>query len=196
MKLMSVSSDIKTSDKNGSLPGEVRIEEFVNFLNISIETKKAVCDWWGLSRSNIRIHIFPFKTESPILGCFAGNKRVAINSKGIDGIPPEMILFALLHETRHSDQYDADEYHREYFGAANRGDLDSFRRTYFDSEKDANSYAISVMRDIGFGYFLDKQERRIRKNEEAADMVYSMMRNDIEKHNVSSLIELVFKQIL
>ena len=193
---MSISSDIKTPNKNESLPGEVGIEEFVNFLKINSEIKKEVCNWWGLSRNNIKIHIFPFRTESPILGCFIGNKRVAINSKGIDEIQPEMILFALLHETRHSDQYDADEYHGEYFGAANRGDIDSFRRTYLNSEKDANSYAISVMRDIGFDYFLDRQEKMIRKNEEAADMVYSMMRNDIEKHKVSTLMELVFKQIL
>ena len=196
MKLMSISSDTKTPNRNESLPGEVGIEEFVNFLKINSEIKKEVCNWWGLSRNNIKIHIFPFRTESPILGCFIGNKRVAINSKGIDGIQPEMILFALLHETRHSDQYDADEYHGEYFGAANRGDIDSFRRTYLNSEKDANSYAISVMRDIGFDYFLDRQEKMIRKNEEAADMVYSMMRNDIEKHKVSTLMELVFKQIL
>ena len=193
---MSISSDIKTPNKNESLPGEVGIEEFVNFLKINSEIKKEVCNWWGLSRNNIKIHIFPFRTESPILGCFIGNKRVAINSKGIDEIQPEMILFALLHETRHSDQYDADEYHGEYFGAANRGDIDSFRRTYLNSEKDANFYAISVMRDIGFDYFLDRQEKMIRKNEEAADMVYSMMRNDIEKHKVSTLMELVFKQIL
>ena len=193
---MSISSDIKTPNKNESFPGEVGIEEFVNFLKINSEIKKEVCNWWSLSRNNIKIHIFPFRTESPILGCFIGNKRVAINSKGIDGIQPEMILFALLHETRHSDQYDADEYHGEYFGAANRGDIDSFRRTYLNSEKDANSYAISVMRDIGFDYFLDRQEKMIRKNEEAADMVYSMMRNDIEKHKVSTLMELVFKQIL
>ena len=193
---MSISSDIKTPNKNESFPGEVGIEEFVNFLKINSEIKKEVCNWWGLSRNNIKIHIFPFRTESPILGCFIGNKRVAINSKRIAGIQPEMILFALLHETRHSDQYDADEYHGEYFGAANRGDIDSFRRTYLNSEKDANSYAISVMRDIGFDYFLDRQEKMIRKNEEAADMVYSMMRNDIEKHKVSTLMELVFKQIL
>ena len=193
---MSISSDTKTPNRNESLPGEVGIEEFVNFLKINSEIKKEVCNWWGLSRNNIKIHIFPFRTESPILGCFIGNKRVAINSKGIDEIQPEMILFALLHETRHSDQYDADEYHGEYFGAANRGDIDSFRRTYLNSEKDANSYAISVMRDIGFDYFLDRQEKMIRKNEEAADMVYSMMRNDIEKHKVSTLMELVFKQIL
>lgn len=189
-------SDHRTSNSNVSIPGRADIECLVNLLDVNFDLRKSLRDWWNLNRKDISIHIFPFKTNLPILGCFMGDKKVAINSNEAKMVSPEMVLFVLLHESRHSDQYDSGKYQDEYFESVFRCDIDSFRRTYLSAEMDANSYAISSMREMGFDYFLDSDEEKVRKNELVVDSVYAMMRDDIEKYEALNLMDLVFKQIL
>ena len=84
----------------------------------------------------------------------------------------------------------------EYFNLAKEGDLSGFSNLYPRVEREANDFAISSMRDLGFSEFIDSSERNLRGNEFASSQVFSMMRRDIEKTRAENFKDLLLNQIL
>ena len=52
------------------------------------------------------------------------------------------------------------------------------------------------MRQIGFTREMDREENMLRGNERAGNMVYRMMKKDIERLNPTDFFDLLKKQIL
>jgi hypothetical protein len=187
-------SNYSLSEKDTQLPGEIGIRDLITLIGINGESGRRICSWWEKHRVDKKIYLLPFKTQSPIVGCFIEEGKIAINSKQIDGISPEMILFVLLHESRHSDQ--SEEYRKEYFQTVVDDDKESFRKIYKESESDANVYALSIMNNLGFSMFSRISGPVLRRNEEATEEIYSMMRSDILRYRPFNFTGLIVKQIL
>ena len=83
-----------------------------------------------------------------------------------------------------------------YYDTVVNGDRSSFLQSYRELERDANDFAITSMRSVGFGREMDMEEGRLRGNEGAGNMVYQMMTNDISRLNPVDFIDLLKKQIL
>lgn len=178
------------------IPGRTGIREILWSTELSPEKASRIIGWWDKHRGDIEIHLLPFVSASPIIGCFVDENQVALNSKQMDRIPPEMVPFILLHESRHSDQAREGLYHEEYFRAALEEDRDAFAENYRKAEADANTYALSVMDELGFSIFARVERSRLRANEDAAGQVYEMMREDIKKYHPATFRDLVMKQII
>jgi len=178
------------------IPGRTGIKEILWSTELSPGKCARVIGWWDKHRRDIEIYLLPFASNSPIIGCFVGEGQVAINSKQIGQVPPEMVPFVLLHESRHWDQTKDGLYHEEYFRAALAGDKAAFAENYRKAETDANTYALSVMNELGFNIFVRVEGKRLRANEDAADEVYDMMRTDIMKYHPDTFRDLIMNQIL
>lgn len=189
-------SDYSLFEKDTQLPGEIDIRDLITLIGMDGDLRRdRICNWWEENRRDKKIYLFPFKTKSPIVGCFIENGRIAINSNQIGEMPPEMVLFVLLHESRHSDQSKSGEYHKGYFQTVLDEDMESFRRIYKEAESDANVYALNTMNSMGFNIFTRVSGPRLRRNEEAADEIYSMMRSDILMYKPFNFPDLIIKQI-
>lgn len=188
---------IKTFSEYSLLEGldslsPIPIDKFLEEIGIG-GRKKKILDWWKNNRDGIKIYYFPFSSVNPIGGCFFGKDTVCINSK--IPFPPHMKLFLCLHESRHCDQYAEDKFMEGYFQTVVDGDRNSFLETYSRLEKDANDFAISGMREMGFSPEMDREERSLRGNEGAGPMVFNMMSSDIARINPVDFFDLLRNQI-
>jgi len=175
------------------IPGLLSIEDFLIEIGIKEEYTSRICEWWNLNRKEISIHYFEFNTQDPIIGVYIGENRVAINKKSRD--LPDFKLFIAIHESFHCDQDIRGEMDK-YFDYAKEGGMTEFSDFYQRIEKEANDFAISSMRELGFSQFIDSSERRLRGNEFAGPQVFSMMRRDIQKTGAETFKDLLLTQIL
>lgn len=171
---------------------QITIEQFLDNIGIR-ENKQQIVEWWNQNRSEIQIYYFQFSSQ-PIAGVSLGTNTIAINSSL--PMPPHVKLFLALHESRHCDQHADGILMPGYYDTVVNGDKDSFLQSYRELEKDANDFAINSMRSIGFEREMNREEGRLRGNEGAGNMVYQMMKNDINKFNPVDFIDLLKKQIL
>ena len=179
--------------ENQNLP-IVSIEEFLREIRIDSELIPSISEWWNENRSGIEIYFFPFQCEEPISGVFLDDNKICVNSRM--AIPSHIKLFLALHESRHCDQQKSGIFMEGYYDTVLNDDIKGFLKTYLDLEKDANDFAISSMREIGFSREFDIYlERHLRGNERAGNAVYSMMKKDIEKYKPTDFFDLLKKQI-
>ena len=182
-------------NENFSFPNKITIEEFIKDFHFSEQIKNNVIDWWNKNRNRFNIHYFPFNTTEPICGVFIDENTIAVNSKE-KRIPPEILLYIVLHESRHADQEVNDKFSERYFQTVLNDDKESFLKNYQELEKDANDFAVESMREMRFDFFIDHMEKMLRGNEKEGENVWKMMKADIEKFKVKSFSELLLKQIL
>lgn len=180
-------------DQN-EIPDEISIESFLNKIEIPNFLVDNISGWWNENRSHIEIYSFPFNTGKPIMGGILGKNKIAIND--ITRLPPHIKLFIALHESRHCDQHNNDEFMDGYFHNVENENLEEFLRAYLYLERDANDFAIASMRDCGFNREMNFEEERLRSNEGAGKTVYRMMREDIMKYNPNDIFDLIKIQIL
>lgn len=102
----------------------------------------------------------------------------------------------LLHESAHCLQYANDNFMQRYWDPVVAGDIAAFRRGYQQVEEEANTFALNVLMDTGFMEEAVRNEGKFRQNERMAEMVYGMMRRDIEKFRPADFFELLKMQIL
>lgn len=183
-------------NENSSFPKGMTIEEFVDNLRLPLEEKDVIIEWWNKNRKRFNILYFKFNTTEPINGVFIDENTVAVNSKIANQIPAEILLYIILHETRHADQEINDKFSDRYFNTVLNDQKEEFLKGYSELEKDANDYAIKSMIEMGFDNFVNYMERMMRGNEREGENVWRMMRADIEKFQAKSFSELLTKQIL
>jgi hypothetical protein len=193
MKNLKTFEDLfESEDLSDSL---VSIEEFARRIGIDPSMIPGISEWWNENRSNIDIHLFNFSSTEPICGVFLGIDTVCINNRDLR-MPPHVKMFLALHESRHCDQYREGGFMEGYYDTVINDDLNGFLEAYSMFERDANDYAIRSMREIGFGREMDREEGRLRSNEIAGNMVFRMMKNDINRLNPTDFFDLLKKQIL
>ena len=178
-----------------SLEGtQISIEQLLQQIRMPLEKCNAIIDWWNQNRSDIKIHYFPFSSPQPIAGVFLGTDTICVNSRL--PMPPHIKLFLALHESRHCDQNNQGIFMSGYYDTVVNGDKPGFLKAYAELEKDANDFAVSSMRQIGFGREMDMEEIRLRGNERAGEMVWNMMTSDIERLQAVDFFDLLKKQVL
>jgi hypothetical protein len=171
----------------------IPINEFLQRIRIPNHLINDISNWWMENRSHIKIHFFPFQSSKPIAGVFLGEDTICINER--IPMPPHMKLFLALHESRHCDQHKEGRFMDGYYNTVVNNDKESFLRYYKELEEDANDFAISSMRELGFDREMNSEEQRLRGNEGAGNMVYNMMKDDIEKYQPIDFFDLLRKQI-
>lgn len=172
---------------------QISIGEFLD--KIGIGKRDDIIEWWNKNRSHIKIYMFPFDTRQPIGGVFIGTDTVYLNEGLPMPMPPHIRLFLALHESRHCDQHKEGRFMQGYYDTVVNGDKESFLNAYRELEMDANDYALGAMRELGYQMM---EERMLRSNESAGEMVYNMMLNDIRRFNLgpdSDFFDLLKKQI-
>ena len=185
---------LKESEVSGmELPGLISIEDFLSEIGIQERLIPEISDWWNENRKGVSIHYFDFSSRDPIMGVYIGEDKIAINKRA--GGLPDFKLFIAIHESFHCDQELRGEM-TKYFNLAKDGDSVEFPIYYRRMEKEANDFAISSMRDLGFSSFIDSSERMLRGNEFAGNQVFSMMKKDIEKTGAETFKDLLLIQIL
>jgi len=186
---------LKESASEGTLiPDPIPIESFLSRIGIPNHFAGNITKWWQQNRGHIEIYLFPFATQKPIMGGIIGKNKIAINESS--RFPPHIKLFLALHESRHCDQYNEGIFEKGYFQSVKSENLKAFLGAYMYLERDANDFAISSMRDCGFNREMDFEETRLRRNEEAGERVYDMMKEDIEIYNPHDFFDLIKMQIL
>jgi len=171
----------------------LNIEQFLEKINIDPDKIPTIVKWWSENRNHIKIYYFPFNSTYPIAGVFLSTDIIALNSKMT--LTPHVRLFLALHESRHCDQHAEGIFMEGYYNTVISGDKEYFLQRYKELEKDANDFAINSMIEIGFEIEMRNESNRLRSNEFAGEMVYRMMRSDIEKLNPDDFIDLLKKQI-
>ena len=171
----------------------VTIEQLLERIRIPNPMRPAIVSWWNQNRRDIRIHFFTFNSTQPIAGVFLGEDVIAINERV--PMPPHVKLFLALHESRHCDQHREGRFMEGYYETVVGGDREGFLTAYSELERDANDFAINSMREIGFQREMNFEERMLRGNERAGDMVYQMMSDDIQRLNPVDFFDLLKKQI-
>jgi len=177
----------------GELPGLISIDDFLFEIGIRENLISPISEWWNENRKGISIHYFEFGSQDPIIGVYIGENKVCINKKSRD--LPDFKLFVVIHESFHCDQDMRGGMEKE-FNLAKYGNVTEFSNYYRQIEKEANDFAISSMRDLGFSRFIDSSEKRLRVNEFAGAQVFSMMKRDIEKTGAENSKDLLLSQIL
>ena len=175
------------------LPGLISIDDFLFEIGIRENLISPISEWWNENRKGISIHYFEFGSQDPIIGVYIGENKVCINKKSRD--LPDFKLFVVIHESFHCDQDMRGGMEKE-FNLAKYGNVTEFSNYYRQIEKEANDFAISSMRDLGFSRFIDSSEKRLRVNEFAGAQVFSMMKRDIEKTGAENSKDLLLSQIL
>jgi hypothetical protein len=175
------------------LPGLISIDDFLFEIGIRENLIPQISEWWNKNRKGISIHYFEFGSQDPIIGVYLGENKVCINKKSRD--LPDFKLFIAIHESFHCDQDMRGGMEKE-FNLAKYGNVTEFSNYYRQIEKEANDFAISSMRDLGFSRFIDSSEKRLRVNEFAGAQVFSMMKRDIEKTGAENSKDLLLSQIL
>ena len=177
----------------GELPGLISIDDFLFEIGIRENLIPRISEWWNENRKGISIHYFEFGSQDPIIGVYLGENKVCINKKSRD--LPDFKLFVVIHESFHCDQDMRGGMEKE-FNLAKYGNVTEFSNYYRQIEKEANDFAITSMRDLGFSRFIDSSEKRLRVNEFAGAQVFSMMKRDIEKTGAENSKDLLLSQIL
>ena len=67
---------------------------------------------------------------------------------------------------------------------------------YVNLEKEANDYAFSTMKELGYEDFVEKNEYFFRSNENNGNQVFHSMKSEIQKSNADNIQELVISMIL
>lgn len=185
------------------IPGRISIEDFVEEIDIDKSHKSTVINWWKNNRSRFKIFYFSFKTSHPIMGCFLGKNSIAINKINYEysvksKMPPEIILYIALHESKHADQFLYGKFSKFYFEPVLNHDQAEFIKGYHRLEKEANTYAENSMKEMNYDKFIEIHGKHMRENENyfASDNVYNMMKKDIKKYEPYDFIDLLKKQIL
>lgn len=171
---------------------EVSIDEFVEEIGIN-SNKEEIIEWWGKNRSHIRIYYFNFSTSVPIFGACVSANEIAINKKS--HIPPIIKLFIALHESKHCDQEADGILNPRYFQTVVNGEKNEFLKNYYELEKEANDFAVNSMKEMGLRREIERIEYQLRGNENAGEMIYGMMKRDIEKYKPKNFFDLLKKQI-
>ena len=187
---------IKLFEEFSNNKREVSIDEFLDEINIDLEKREYIINWWKKNRAHIKIYHFNFSTRQPMLGACMSENEIAINEKV--NMPRHMAhikLFIALHESRHCDQEAQGILNSLYFQTVVDDNKSEFLRNYFNLEKDANDFAINSMKEIGFEREMRMEEDRLRGNENAGEMIYGMMKRDIERYNPTNFFDLLKKQI-
>ena len=172
----------------------VTIEQLLERIGIPNPMRPNIANWWNQNRSEIRIHFFRFNTTESIGGVIIDGNTIVLNDDSMP-MPPHVKLFLALHESRHCDQHRMGNSITQYFDSVVRNDKQSFMRHYVELERDANDFAIQSMRACGFDRQMNFEERMLRANEMAGDMVYQMMSDDIQRINPVDFFDLLKKQI-
>ena len=175
------------------LPGLISIDDFLFEIGIRENLIPPISEWWNENRKGIFIHYFEFGSQDPVIGVYLGENKVCINKKSRD--LPDFKLFIAIHESFHCDQDMRGEMEK-YFNLVKYGNVTEFSNYYRQIEKEANDFAITSIRDLGFSGFIDSSEKRLRGNELAGTHVFSMMRRDIEKTGAENSKDLLLSQIL
>ena len=169
-----------------------KIEDFLLEIGIKEESIIRISDWWKENRKEISIYHLDFKSEDPIIGIYMGENKIYINKKSKD--LPEFKLFISIHESYHR-VHEENGIPENYFNLVKRNDLEKFSKLHELCEREANDFAITSMRDLGFSEFVDSSEKRLRGNEFVGHQVFSMMRRDIEKTGAENFKDLLLSQI-
>ena len=172
---------------------EISIREFLVQINIPQSHFENIVQWWEENRTHIKLHYFRFSSPQPIAGVFLGSDTICVNSKL--PMPPHIKLFLALHESRHCDQHSEGRFMEGYYNTVTYNDKEGFLQAYRELEKDANDFAVSSMRQLGFEREMNFEEQRLRSNEMAGEMVFRMMRDDIQRLNPIDFFDLLEKQI-
>lgn len=170
-----------------------KIEDFLFEIRIEEKSIPGICQWWNKHVRDISIFHLDFKTQEPIIGIYAGKDKVFVNKKS--NVSPEFKLFIAIHESFHRN-HEKNGDMENYFILAKGNKLEEFSKIYNRSEREANDFAISSMRDLGFSQFIDSSERMIRGNELSGSQVFTMMKRDIEKTGAKTFKDLLLIQIL
>ena len=173
--------------------GLISIENFLFEIGIRENLIPSISEWWNENRKGIFIHYFEFGSQDPIIGVYLGENKVCINKKSRD--LPDFKLFVAIHESFHCDQDMRGEMEKE-FNLAKYGNVTEFSKLHELCEREANDFAITSMRDLGFSEFVDSSEKRLRGNEFVGHQVFSMMKRDIEKTGAENFKDLLLSQIL
>jgi hypothetical protein len=183
---------------NESSNTSISIGEFIDSINhdgMLGKNKQSAIDWWDTNRGGVNINLFEFNSPHPIVGCAISLDTVAMNMNMVGRMPSEIILFILIHESKHLDQASNSEFDDGYFQTIVNGDTDGFVEYYMKSEKEANQYAENAMNVIGFNGTMAKYQLNRNEDIGAAAETYSMMKKDIEATNATSLFDLIKSQI-
>jgi hypothetical protein len=176
------------------LDNPISINEFLTKIGYDKNRKVNIIEWWNKNRKDMKIYYFHFNTiENIAAGCIGVNE-VAINESLGTIIPDKILLFLLLHESKHSDQHVNSKFDEKYFKTVLNEDKDNFLKYYKKLEKEANDYAFGVMGELNFDFSI-YEKRWLRQNEDAGEMVYRMMLDDIKRTKSNSFVELIRKQI-
>lgn len=177
-----------------SLSNNISIEDFVKKIGIDSTKQPVVVEWWNENRSNFKIHYFPFSCFEPIAGCFLGTDTICINERLY--FPAFMKLFIALHESKHADQHSEGRLMPGYYDTVVENNKDEFLKSYKQLEEEANDFAIQSMIECGFADEMRRESIRLKSNEGAGDVVWSLMRRDIQRLQPKDFIDLMKKQIL
>lgn len=178
-----------------NLPPVTSVEDYVNRLRISELDKQKYIDWWDENYSEYKIYFFEFNNPNPIAGGIIDEDKIAINRK--IPFPPHITLFLPIHEATHLKQHSEGRFHKGYFETVVNGDREGFSSAYKQLEAEANDVAISAMREMNiFRSILALEEGMLRSNENIANIIYPMMREDIIKYKPIDMFDLIRKQIL
>ncbi len=178
---------------NQSLPSPISIKEFLLEIGLDTNHIENIVKWWEKFRNNIQIHYFTFNTHLPIFGGVCSEHSVAINKKLYS--EPLLKLFILLHESKHTDQI-CNNTIKPYFDNAKEDNIDDFMFHYVNLEKEANDYAFSTMKELGYEDFVEKNEYFFRSNENNGNQVFHSMKSEIQKSNADNIQKLVISMIL
>lgn len=172
---------------------EVTIEEFLQKSEvnkvITKEDAEKLIKWWIDNRSHIKIFLIKVFYK-PIMGGIIEENTIFINNSA--QVNPLLKLFILFHESRHIDQHNEGRFEDGYYNSVVNGDKDLFLKSYKELEEDANTYALNSLKEIGIDGW---NERMLRGNENMGNMVYDMMKKDIETYKPKNFYELIQKQI-
>lgn len=177
-----------------NLNNPIGIEQFLSEINFPQELRTQVINWWNQNRVGFKIHNFYFSSFQPIAGVFLGVNEIAINKRL--PMPPHIKLFLALHESGHCNQHRDGRFMTGYYDTVVAGDKPGFLRAYLELEVDANDYAFNSLREMGLERLYQFEEPRLRANQTAGEMVWSMMTADIVRFNANDFIDLLKKQIL
>lgn len=177
-----------------SLDTTISIEDYLRRIRIPNHLISNIVTWWNQNRRHIDIYLFDFNTGKMIAGGIVGENKVAINERL--PMPPHVKLFLLLHESKHIDQNNEDRFMDAYFQTVVDDNKEEFLRNYTELEVEANLFAIEAMNELGFEREMRMESNMLRGNERAGEMVYRMMKNDIEQYRSNDFFDLIKSQIL
>jgi hypothetical protein len=174
---------------------EISIEDYLKEIELDKTTNiEPIIEWWKENRPHIKLYYFNFNSSEPIMGGIIADNTICINKKV--QMAPQIKLFIALHESKHIDQHNEGRFEEGYFKTVLNGDKEKFLDAYVELEKEANDFAFQSIKDLNIDWFVSYKEKMLRHNESLGNIIYQMMKQDIERLNVTNFYELIKKQIL